>query len=450
MKRTYSVDMIHGSILNKLFIYALPLILSGLLQLFFNAADIIVVGKYSGATALAAVGSTGALINLLINLFVGLSIGTNVLVARFIGANQHDDVEETVHTSLKVALIGGVLMIFVGFFFSKPLLELMGTPNDVIDQSVLYMRIYFLCMPAFMVYNFGSAVLRAVGDTRRPLYYLAISGVINVVLNLIFVVNFNMGVAGVALATAISQVISALFITNSLMRSDGPIRLTKHKLTISKDKLFQMMKIGLPAGFQGIVFSLSNVLIQSSVNSFGSTVMAGNTAAGNIEGFVYIAMNAIYQTSLSFTSQNFGAKNFNRIKKVTLYCMVIVSGVGLLLGVLAYVFGETLLSLYTSDLQVIEYGMIRLSIISVLYFICGIMDVLCGVIRGLGNSVAPMIISLLGVCGIRVLWLVTVFQKFNSLETIYVSYPITWTIAVIAQGIFLLFAFKKVRKEIGN
>ncbi len=318
MKKSYAVDMVNGPLLSRILIYAFPLILSGVLQLLFNAADIVVVGKFTGSHALAAVGSTSALINLLVNLFIGISIGTNVMVARYCGARDWQNCEDTVHTSIAISIIGGILMIFVGILFARPLLELMGTPADVITHSVLYMRIYFLGMPAFMIYNFGAAILRAIGDTKRPLYFLTVAGIVNVIFNLFFVIVFRMGVAGVAIATVVSQVISAVLILMCLLKMDGMCQLHKDKIKLHGDKVKEMLRIGIPAGLQGIVFSISNVLIQSSVNSFGSIVMAGNTAASNIEGFVYTAMNAIYQTSLSFTSQNLGAGNTARIKKILL------------------------------------------------------------------------------------------------------------------------------------
>ncbi|MBR2503838.1 MAG: MATE family efflux transporter, partial [Oscillospiraceae bacterium] len=325
MKKTYEMDMIHGPLVKNILQYAFPLMLSGILQLMFNAADVIVVGRFAGSQALAAVGSTGALCNLLINLFVGISIGTNVLVARYYGARDREGIQETINTSIITAAAGGVLLIFIGFFASRPLLAVMGTPADVIDQSVLYMRIYFAGMPFFMLYNFGAAILRSVGDTKRPLYFLIAAGIINVILNLIMVIIFQMGVAGVALATVSSQVVSCVLVMRCLTLNEGAIHLDIYNLTFNKQRMGEMLRIGLPAGFQGMVFSLSNVLIQSSVNSFGSLVMAGNTAAANIEGFVYTAMNAFYQTNLSFTSQNYGAKNKERLGKVLVCCLGIVT-----------------------------------------------------------------------------------------------------------------------------
>lgn len=349
MKKSYEMDMCSGPLLSKILIFSIPLMISGILQLLFNAADIVVVGRFTGSEAMAAVGSTSALINLIINLFVGISVGANVVVARNYGARDYDGVHGAVHTSVLTALIGGVFLIFVGIALARPLLELMGTPDNVIDQSVLYMRIYFVGMPSFMLYNFGSAILRAIGDTKRPLYFLTLAGVINVFLNLFFVIVFHMGVAGVALATIISQTVSAILVLLCLMKMEGPCHLDFKHLKFHLNQLGQMLRIGLPAGLQGIVFSLSNVLIQSSVNSFGSQVMAGNTAASNIEGFVYNAMNAVYQTSLSFTSQNMGAKQFGRVNKILFECLCVVSAVGILLGGGAYLLGEQLLSIYTTD-----------------------------------------------------------------------------------------------------
>ena len=435
--------MCEGAILPKILVFSFPLMLSGILQLLFNAADIVVVGRFSGSQALAAVVSTGSLINLLVNLFIGLSIGTNVLVARYFGAKDEKGVQDTVHTSIMVAIIGGIFLIFVGVFLARPLLELMGTPIDVIDQSVLYMKIFFLGMPAFMVYNFGAAVLRAIGDTKRPLYFLFASGIVNVILNLIFVIGFGMGVAGVALATILAQYLAMVMILECLRKTEGLCHLDYHKLKISKDKMLQMMKIGIPAGFQGIVFNISNVLIQSSINSFGSLVMAGNTAASNIEGFVYVAMNAVYQTALSFTSQNFGAKKFRRIDQVLVHCQILVSVVGLVLGIGAYLAGNQLLGIYTSDAQVVAYGMNRLVIISTMYFTCGIMDVFAGTIRGLGYSVMPMIVSLLGACVFRIVWIFTIFQMYHTQFILYISYPISWVLT----GSIHLFCYLWIRKK---
>lgn len=439
--------MCSGPIFSKVLIYAFPLMLSGILQLLFNAADVIVVGRFAGSQSLAAVGSTSALINLLINIFVGLSVGVNVIVAQYYGAKKEDDVNETVHTAVAISLISGVFLIFVGFLASRPLLELMGTPDDVIDKSTIYMRIYFAGMPVIMLYNFGSAILRAVGDTRRPLYYLSAAGAVNVVLNIFFVTQFHMDVAGVALATVLSQVISAGLVTRCLIRHDGCLKLGLRDLRISMSKFKRILKVGLPAGMQGAIFSISNVLIQSSVNSFGSIAMAGNTTSQNIEGFIYTAMNAVYQTNLSFTSQNYGGKKFGRINRITLTCIGVVTAAGLVLGLSAYACGEFLIGIYSSDPEVIRYGLKRLTIFGFTYFICGIMDTMVGAIRGLGYSVLPMCVSLTGACAFRIVWIYTVFQWSRSLTTLYLSYPASWTITAAAHVICFLMIRRKLPKE---
>lgn len=446
-KKSYEIDMCNGPLLGKILRFSIPLMLSGVLQLLFNAADIIVVGRFTGSDALAAVGSTGALINLLINVFIGLSIGTNVLVARYYGARDAQGLSETVHTSVLLSFICGVIMIFVGILLAEPLLSLMGTPDNVLSQAALYMRIYFVGMPVIMLYNFGSAILRALGDTRRPLYFLVIAGAVNVVLNLFFVIVFHMGVAGVALATVISQVISAGLILNCLIQSDSIYRLHLKKLHIHKDKLIGIAKIGLPAGMQGAVFSISNVLIQSSINSFGSIAMAGNTAAGNIEGFVYTSMNAIYQANLSFTSQNIGAEKYSRITKIMLLCVGIVTTVGIVLGMGATLLGKPLLSIYSSDPEVIQYGLNRMQIVCALYFLCGIMDTMVGSMRGMGYSILPMIISLTGACGLRILWIFTVFAADRTLFVLYLSYPISWALTAAVHLICFFFARRKLPRH---
>lgn len=448
VKRSYEMDMCHGPLFSKIIVFAIPLILSGVLQLLFNAADIVVVGRFTGSHALAAVGSTSSLINLLVNLFIGVSVGANVLLGKFCGAQDYKNASETVHTAIYIAIWGGVIMIFAGLILARPLLELMGTPMDVIDLSVLYMRIYFIGMPAFMIYNFGAAILRAVGDTKRPLYFLTVAGIINVLFNLLFVIVFKMGVAGVALATIISQTISAGLILLSLMQSEGILRLQLKEMKFHKDKVVGMLKIGLPAGLQGMIFNISNVLIQSSVNSFGSVVMAGNTAASNIEGFVYTSMNAIYQTSLSFTSQNMGAKQYHRIDKILLQCLGVVSVVGLVLGVGAFLCGHTLLGIYSSSEDVITHGISRLSVVSASYFLCGIMDVMVGSLRGMGYSIMPMLVSLTGACLFRVIWIFTVFQMEHTLFSLYISYPISWMLTITAHVICYLVVRRKALMKV--
>lgn len=443
--KKYEIDMCNGPILPKLVIFAFPLMLSGILQLLFNAADIIVVGRFAGSESLAAVGSTSSLINLLTNVFIGLSVGANVLVARYYGSQSKKDLEETVHTSILLAVIGGVILIGVGLSLAAPLLEMMGTPEDVLPLSVLYIKIFFVGMPATLLYNFGSAVLRAVGDTRRPLYFLLTAGVINVMLNLIFVIKFSMGVAGVALATVVSQCISACLIIRCLVVSEADYRLSIRKLRLVPDKVRSIVRIGLPAGLQGAIFSISNVLIQSSVNSFGSVAMAGNTAASNIEGFVYTAMNAIYQTALSFGSQNFGAKNYKRMAKIQLYCLGLVTIIGLVLGNGAVFFGRQLLGIYSSDQTVIQYGLNRMQIIATTYCVCGLMDVMVGGLRGMGCSVIPMIVSLTGACALRVVWIYTVFAVYRTLPVLYISYPVSWAVTFLAHVV----TYVIVRRRMG-
>ncbi|MBQ2936645.1 MAG: MATE family efflux transporter [Lachnospiraceae bacterium] len=449
-RQTFEIDMCNGPLLPKMLLFTIPLILSGVLQLLFNAADVIVVGQFAGNEALAAVGSTSSLTNLLVNLFIGMSVGVNVLVARYYGGKQDGEVSETVHTAIVISVLGGVLLAVIGIVLAKPLLTLMDTPEDVIKHSVLYMRIYFMGMPVMLLYNFGSAVLRAIGDTRRPLFYLSIAGVINVCLNLWFVISLHMGVAGVALATIISQAVSAVLIVRCLIQSEGCFRLYPEKLKISWDKLLRIARIGLPAGIQGSLFSVSNVLIQSSVNSFGSVAMAGNTAASNIEGFVYTAMNAVHQTAVSFTGQNLGGKRFDRISKILAQCLMLVTIIGLVMGNAVVLFGEPLLGLYSSDTEVITYGQKRLLYICTIYCMCGIMDVLVGSIRGLGYAIMPMIVSLLGACAFRVVWIYTIFSWNRTLETLYISYPVSWTLTALVHLICYIIVKKKLVNKLGG
>lgn len=444
---SYEIDMCNGPLFGKICRFAIPLMLSGMLQLFFNAADIVVVGRFAGSTALAAVGSTGSLINLLVNVFIGLSVGTNVLVARYYGARDGRQLHETVHTSVLISLISGVALIVIGLVLAEPLLTLMGTPDDVLGQAALYMRIYFVGMPAMMLYNFGAAILRSVGDTKRPLYFLLISGVVNVALNLVLVIVFHLGVAGVSIATVVSQCIAAGLVVFCLIKSDAPYRLELKKLRIYKDKLLEMVRIGLPAGMQGAVFSISNVLIQSSINSFGSTVMAGSTAAANIENFVYTAMNALHQTALSFTGQNVGGGKYDRVGKIAGICVLNVTVVGIVLGGGAYLCGSTLLSIYTSDPEVVQYGLERMMFVCLPYFLCGIMDTLVGLLRGLGYSIMPMIVSLTGACAFRVVWIMTIFRMDHTLSTLFLSYPVSWAITALVHFICYLIVYHRFKQK---
>ena len=445
----FEIDMTNGPLLGKIVRFAIPLALSGILQLLFNAADIVVVGQFVGPTALAAVGSTSAVINLIVNLFMGFSVGANVLAAQYYGAGKNKDLSETVHTAVLSSLAFGVALIFAGVALSRPMLELMGTPADVLDQAVLYMRIYFVGMPVMMLYNFGAAILRAVGDTQRPLYFLLLAGVINVILNLVFVIVFHMGVEGVAIPTVISQCVSAGLVFWCLTKVEGPYRLYPKHLTIKKDKLLGMVKIGLPAGIQGCSFSISNVLIQSSINSFGSIAMAGNTAGSNIEGFISTAQDAFTQAAISFTGQNLGAGKLKRVDRVLLLCMLLAPGVGLVLSILAVLCGGPLLGIYSSDPEVIQYGMLRLTTVSLLQPLGALMGVTASVLRGMGYSTIPMIVTMSSVCGFRVIWIFTVFQAFPTLQVLYLSYPITWGLAALFNFIFYFVVRKRTAKKLG-
>lgn len=448
-QKKYEMDMCSGSILKKMLMFTLPLMLSSILQLLFNAADIVVVGRFAGDNSLAAVGSTTALINLLTNLFVGLSIGANVTAARNYGGKREDALSRTVHTAVTISIISGVILTVIGVVGTKEMLRLMSTPDEIIDLAADYLRIYFAGITATTIYNFGSALLRAIGDTKRPLYYLLAAGAVNVVLNLLFVIVFKMDVSGVALATIISESLSAFLVIRCLMRETGAIKLELKKLRVHKAELISIIRIGLPAGFQGIVFALSNVVIQSSVNLFGNIVVAGNSAAANIEGFVYMAMNSFYQATLSFMSQNFGAGQYKRLNKILACGELCVIMVGLVLGNAAVLFGNQLLSIYSDSPEVIAAGMVRLHYISKVYFLCGIMDVLVGALRGIGYSVLPMVVSLLGACGLRLLWIATVFQipQFHKVEVVYLSYAITWIITAGVHFLCYVIVRKKVTKK---
>ena len=440
----YQIDMIHGPLAGKLLVFAIPLMLSSILQLLFNAADVIVVGRWSGKEALAAVGSNTSLINLMVNLFVGFSVGTNVVVARDLGAGREEDVRDSVHTSIALSLISGVALMGLGLLLSRQMLELMGSPEDVIGLAAVYLRIYFCGMPGNMLYNFGAAILRAQGDTKRPLYFLTAAGIINVILNLVFVIVFHMDVAGVALATIISQYVSAILVLLTLMRDKGPLRVDLRALRLDMKVVRRILQVGLPAGFQGMVFSISNVVIQSSINSFGSTVVAGSAASSNIEGFVYAGMNAFYQTALTFTSQNYGACECKRVDRIMGLCLLYSGLIGLVLGNLAYLFGYPLGSIYApGQEEVIAQAVDRLSICCTTYFLCGLMDTQVGVLRGIGYSVVPMIVSLVGSCALRLLWVATIFQLNRTPEMLYLSYPVSWAITAATHFVFFLFIRKR-------
>ncbi len=444
-KRSYKIDMCSGPIVSRLLLFTGPLVLSSVLQLLFNAADVIVVGKYAGDNSLAAVGSVGPLINLFVALFMGLSIGSNVLASRAYGSRNDLLMSRCVHTSMLVSLISGIILAAMGFFFTGRILIWMKSPAETLPLAGLYLKIYFLGMPASMVYNFGSAILRAVGDTRRPMYYLTAAGIINVILNLVFVISFKMDVAGVATATVISQIISAVLVVICLMHERGAMRLDLRLLRIDRDILVKIIRIGLPASFQGMLFSLSNVIIQSSVNEFGATVVAGNSAAQNLEGFVYVSMNAFYQACISFVSANVGARKFERINRILVRAEACVIITGMLLGGYAYFDAHRLISLYTNSDAVIAVGKIRMMYVSLPYFLCGMMDVMVGALRGLGYAVLPMIVSLVGACGLRLLWIFTLFQTpmFHETKYLYLTYPVSWTVTFLAHVLCYVIVKKK-------
>ena len=448
----YEIDMCSGAILPKMLRFAVPLMCSSVLQLLFNAADVIVVGRWAGDNSLAAVGSNTSLINLLVNLFIGLSVGANILAARCYGAGDKEGLRQTVHTSILLSLLSGVVLAIVGALGASTILGWMQSPEAVRGLAAVYLRIYFLGMPATMVYNFGAALLRAVGDTRRPLYYLLTAGIVNVVLNLFFVIVCKLDVAGVAIATVISQVISATLVLRCLIREQGGIHLELRQLRIWPPRLRQILQVGLPAGFQGVLFALSNVVIQSSVNSFQETVVAGNAAAANIESFVYAAMNAFYQANISFSSQNYGAGQYNRLRPILLRAQGCVIATGVLLGGLAVLFGRQLLSIYTDSPDVIDVGLERLAIVCGTYAICGMMDVMVGSLRGLGYSIMPMIVSLLGACVLRLIWIATIFQlpQFHTPETIYWSYPFSWIITFLAHVGCYLWAMWRLQRHLAE
>ena len=451
MEKNKEMDMLNGNLLKKIIIFTIPVMLSGVLQLLFNACDLIVVGKFSGDHSLAAVGSTSALIHLIINLFIGVSVGANVAVARSIGRKDENKCQKLVHTSILFSVISGLFLTVFGIVAARYLLEIMDTTSDVLDKATLYLQIYFAGMIFNMVYNFGASILRAVGETKKPLYYLIFAGIINVILNMFFVIVFGMDVDGVALATIISQAISAILVIRCLMKKNGYVNLNLKKLAIDKASLKEIVVVGLPAGIQGSLFSVSNVFIQKAVNSFGSTaIVAGNTAASNIESFIYTSMNSFYQACITFTSQNYGAKKIKNCKKVLVNSLVCVTATGIILGGMALLFAKPLLELYISEKTSIEYGISRLTIITLTYFLCGIMDVLVGSLRGLGYSIVPMTVSILGICAFRLLWIYTAFKYNHTPNVLYASYPLSWVITGLIHSICLVFVFKKVKKLISS
>lgn len=443
----YEIDMCNGSILDKLVSFSIPLMLSGILQLLFNAVDIIVVGQFTGNEALAAVGSTTALINVFVNLFIGISLGASVLAARFYATGQEKEMTETVHTSITLALISGIAMGIIGVIAAKGALELMDTPDNVLNLSTLYMRIYFMGMPFFMLYNYGAAILRAIGDTKRPLIFLIISGIANAALNMILVILFHMGVAGVAIGTIISQLISCVLVLTCLYRSEGSYQLRFSKLKINGAYMEQIFQVGVPAGIQSTVINLSNALLQSSVNSFGSIAMAGYTAANNMLGFLYMSVNSITQACMSFTSQNYGVGKLKRMDKVLRDCAILSISIAAVLGGLAYSFGPQILTVYTSDPKVINCGMEILAYTSITYFLCGIMDLFPGALRGMGYSAVPMVLSVIGTVGTRIVWVFGIFPNHRSLSVLFVSYPVSWILTIVLQVVCFYFVRKRVHQK---
>ncbi|HIV53599.1 MAG TPA: MATE family efflux transporter [Candidatus Mediterraneibacter norwichensis] len=444
----YEIDMCNGSIMDKLISFSLPLMLSSILQLMFNAVDIIVVGRFSSSQALAAVGATTALINIFTNLFIGISLGANVLAARYFAAGRDKEMSESVHTAITLALISGVIMAFVGVAMSRTALELMATPGDVINLSAVYMRIYFMGMPFFMLYNYGAAILRAVGDTKRPLVFLIAAGLTNVVLDLLLVIVIPLGVAGVAIGTVASQMISSILVLRCLYKSEGSYQLRFSKLKIRWVYLKRIFQVGIPAGIQSTVINFSNALLQSSVNSFGSTAMAGYTAANNILGFLYAAVNAVTQACMSFTSQNYSVGKQKRMDRVLLDCMLLSAGVSAVIGVGAYVFGSRILRIYNTEPEVIQCGLEILSITTVPYFLCGIMDLIPGALRGMGHSAVPMVLSVIGTVGMRIVWIYGFFPQHRSLHFLFISYPGSWIITIAMQAVCFWFVRKKCIRQL--
>lgn len=442
----YEIDMCNGTIMDKLISFALPLMISGMLQLMFNAVDIIVVGRFTGSQALAAVGSTTALICTFTNLFIGVSLGANVLAARFYASGKTKEMSETVHTAILLALISGIVMSIIGILCARESLVLIATPDDIIGQAALYLRIYFLGMPFFMLYNYGAAILRAVGDTKRPLMYLIAAGTANAVLDLILVIIFKMGVAGVAIGTITSQFISCVLVIRCLCKTNAIYKLYISKLRIKKYYLIQILKVGLPAGIQSTVINFSNVLLQSSVNSFGEIAMAGYTAANNILGFLYVSVNSVTQACMSFTSQNYGVRKFKRMDKVLADCAILSIIVSVVIGGGSYLLGHQILGIYTKQEDVIQCGMEILSISTIPYFLCGLMDMIPGSMRGVGYSAVPMILSIIGTVGTRLVWIYGVFPEHRSLYVLFMSYPVSWGLTIVMQAICLVFVRRKIRK----
>ncbi len=449
-KSRYSMDMTTGALFPKIISFAVPLMLTGLLQLVYNAADVMVVGRFAGSASLAAVGATASLVNLSLNLFIGLSTGSGVVVAKYIGADNGAAVHRAVHSAMLLAVISGIAVGALGFIFSPLALKIMDTPEDIFPLSVTYLRIFFLGTPASMIYNYGSAIIRATGDSKRPLYILTSTGVVNVILNLIFVIFFKMDVAGVALATIISQFLSAIFILYILLNINSFVHVSIKKLHFYKEELTEILKIGVPAGLQRSLFSLSNVVIQSSINSFGAAAVAGNTASSNIDSIIFTCCSSVSQTATTFTSQNYGAGQIKRIRRIYFNCVSVTLLIYAVCCVLLLGFGPQVMRIFSTDTEVIDMGLIRLKLFAVTYFLNSIQDVTSAQMRGLGKSVTPMIVSIAGICGLRVVWIYTVFRLYRSMEMLYLSYPVSWLTTGIVVIIMYIFTYKKISKRSVN
>lgn len=444
-QKNYEIDMTHGSLLDKLLLFAVPLMLSGILQLLFNAVDVAVVGRFTSSEALAAVGATTSLINVYVNLFIGISLGASVVTGNRFARGDDKGVSKAVHTAVTAALFFGVFILIIGSLTSKFFLTRMGTPPEILPQSLIYIRLYFCSMPFFMIYNFGAAVLRSVGDTRRPLVYLTISGISNVILNLTLVIVFHMGVAGVAIGTILAQIISAALVIRCLMRVEGSYRFDPRKMHIDMNTLSYMLRIGVPAGLQSMLINVSNVIIQSTINTFGTSVIAGNTAAMNMNGFMYMSVNSITQAALNFSSQNMAVRNFKRLDRIAAECVLLDLVIGTIAGGGLFLAGHQVLGLYTTDQQVISYGMVNLAYIGLPYALCGVMDTLPGCVRGMGYSLAPMLIAITGVVLFRFFWVFVVFPLDPTLENLYLSYVVSWIFSIIMHSICFFAVRKKVR-----
>lgn len=445
--KKYEIDMSNGSILPKIFAFTLPLMLTGILHLLFNAADIVVVGKFAGDESLAAVGSTTSIVNLFVNIAMGLSVGVNIIVSIAYGAKNYEKIHRTVQTAVLTSLILGVIVGGLGYIFAKPILFLMDTPNDIIDKAADYLKIYFLGMPALLIYNYIAAILRAFGDTRRPLIFLFTAGIINVILNLIFTIVFRMDVKGVAIATVISQTFSMVLILRCLIKTNDCYRYNIKEVKIYPKELFEMVKFGFPAAATSSLFSFSNMIIQSSVNTFGSVVIAGNSIASSIEGFVYTSMDSVSQATLTFTGQNYGAKKYKRLNPILFNGIILVTLFGLSLGLMSLVLDDFLFGIYTNSSAVIAAAKVRAWVIMPTYFMCGIMNVFIGSIRGHGYSILPTVISAVGILAVRLIWVYTIFSAFRDIRILYSSWGVSYLVVIIAFTISYIIIHNKIMKK---